>query len=281
MRRLAAAGLLLIAANLSAADRKVDVGGGRKLFLHCSDRVSNGPTVLLLAGGGGTSEAWSEVQPAVSKFAHVCSYDYAGLGRSDKVQGMQTATGKVNDLLALLKAAELPKPYILAGHSFGGLYARMLASQIPNEIAGIVLIDSSHEEQIWRMAKASTTLQAREWGPNWNKPEIMQHLGFYAPETRSTWVLDVPLIVIEHGRNLPNPFVPRPGSVIDQKEFRRIEDAWHDLQVDLAGRSRFGELREAAHSDHLIPRDQPKIVIDSIRDVMAAVKRNSVASPKQ
>ncbi|MEO8026379.1 MAG: alpha/beta hydrolase family protein [Bryobacteraceae bacterium] len=272
MRLRPAAFALLVCSIFSAnaADRRVDIGG-RKLFLQCSDKVKTGPTVILIAGGGGTTEAWSRVQPAVSKFARVCSYDYAGLGHSDAIKGRQTALGFVTDLRALLQAADLPKPYVLAGHSFGGLYARMLSAQIPNDIAGMVLIDSSHEEQIWRMAKASTTLQEREWGPNWNKPEIMKHLGFYPPGEQSTWHLDVPLIVIEHGRNLPNPFAPRPGNVIDHKEFRRIEDAWHELQVDLAGRSKFGELREAAHSDHPVPFQQPKIIVEAIRDVLARI----------
>ncbi len=269
-RKRTGALLLLIATALCAGDRKVDIGG-HKLYLHCSGRPEAGPTALLLAGGGATTDAWSLVQPAVSKFAHVCSFDYAGLGSSDRASGNQTAAGRVADLRALLAAANLPKPYLLAGHSFGGLYARMLAAQIPDEIAGIVLIDSSHEEQIWQLAKASTRLLEREWGPNWNKPGVMKYLGFYPPEEPLAWRLDVPLIVIEHGRNLPNPFVPRPGNVIDQKEFRRIEEVWHGLQVDLAGRSKYGELREAAKSDHLIPRDQPRIVIDAIRDMLARV----------
>ena len=126
----------------------VDVGGYR-LHINCSGE--GGPTVVLDAGMGCNALAWALVQPAVSKFTHSCSYDRAGNGWSDESPLERTSQNIVDELHMLLKNAKVPGPYILVGHSFGGPNVLLYANQYPDEIAGIVLVDSSHEDQLDKM----------------------------------------------------------------------------------------------------------------------------------
>jgi pimeloyl-ACP methyl ester carboxylesterase len=118
----------------------VDVGPYR-LHLECTG--SRGPTVILEPGGGGSAASMGLITPAVARDSRVCVYDRAGRGWSDPAaippDGAQIAT----DLHRLLDRAHVPGPYVLAGHSFGGLYVRTYASMYPEEVAGLVLVDST------------------------------------------------------------------------------------------------------------------------------------------
>jgi pimeloyl-ACP methyl ester carboxylesterase len=121
--------------------RMLDVGGRR---LHVYETGQGSPTVLLEAGIAATSLSWRPVQDAIARFARVASYDRAGLGWSDAASTL-TLSQQVDDLHALL--AELPPPYILVGHSFGGLIIRAYAGRYPTEIAGLVLVDALRPEE--------------------------------------------------------------------------------------------------------------------------------------
>lgn len=121
----------------------VDVGGYR-LHLHCTGRGE--PTVVLIAGSGDFSFDWSLVQPGVSRFARVCSYDRAGLAWSDPGPTPRTMRQDAYELHTLLRAAGIKSPYVLVGHSIGGLIARVYGEQYPKEVAGMVLVDPTHED---------------------------------------------------------------------------------------------------------------------------------------
>ena len=111
--------------------------------------------IILEAGTGDTSEVWSAVQTEVERFANVCSYDRLGLGRSDKLAVAHTADEIVADLHGLLHAASIREPYVLVAHSIGGIYTRKYADLYPAEVAGVVLVDSAHEEQFTCVAQIS------------------------------------------------------------------------------------------------------------------------------
>ena len=125
--------------------KMIDVGGYR---LHMQDAGTGAPTVILDAGCGCNSLDWSLVQPEIAKFARVISYDRAGYGCSDASPHPRTSEVMVNELHTLLRNARVPTPYILVGHSLGGINMRLFASCYPDEVAGIVLVDSSHENQL-------------------------------------------------------------------------------------------------------------------------------------
>lgn len=122
----------------------VDVNGHR-MHLYCTGQGE--PTVLFEAGFGDLSLTFSWVQEKLSATTRVCSYDRAGLGWSEPTPGPRTGAQMVTELEALLKAADEPGPYVLAGHSMGGLLALLFAEQNPDDVVGVVLIDSSHPAQ--------------------------------------------------------------------------------------------------------------------------------------
>jgi len=99
---------------------------------------------------GETGLLWSLVQPAVAQLTRACVYDRAGLGWSDPSPRPRTAALMVEELHALLATAEIPGPYVLVGHSLGGLLVRLYAARYPQEVTGLVLVDSAHEQQYRR-----------------------------------------------------------------------------------------------------------------------------------
>jgi pimeloyl-ACP methyl ester carboxylesterase len=126
----------------------VDGRGGHQLHINCVGQGS--PTVILEARNLGMSADWVRVQQEVSDTTRVCAYDRAGLGWSEPGPEPRDAKQISGELHALLANAGIEGPYVLVGHSYGGLYARMYAARYPNEVAGVVLVDSSHPEQFTR-----------------------------------------------------------------------------------------------------------------------------------
>jgi pimeloyl-ACP methyl ester carboxylesterase len=125
--------------------------GGRDLHLYClGENVDGRPTVILETLSGGISAYWGWVQPELARVTRVCSYDRAGRAWSDPASEPLTLQGTASDLHALLQAAGVPPPYVLAGHSIGGLYARQFAADYPGEVVGVALVDSAHPLQFER-----------------------------------------------------------------------------------------------------------------------------------
>lgn len=116
--------------------------------LHVVCMGNGSPTVILEAGAGDNLATWKKVQPKIAEFTRVCSYSRAGLGKS--TGQLQSAENVANDLHALLNSSEIkthsPAPYILVGHSFGGIYNRYYLDKFPKDVAGMVLIDATPEE---------------------------------------------------------------------------------------------------------------------------------------
>ena len=104
-------------------------------------------TVVLESGISASSLSWARVQSEVSRFARVCSYDRAGFGWSDRRSGERTPGRLAQELNLMLNATELKPPYLLVGHSFGGLIVRAYAAQFPNEVCGMVLLDALHPSE--------------------------------------------------------------------------------------------------------------------------------------
>jgi pimeloyl-ACP methyl ester carboxylesterase len=161
-----------------------DVGGGRRLYLECRGPGgaggAGGPTVVLEAGAFNSGAIWDAgalppgaagpaVLPGSAAFARVCAYDRPGTladpsdpatrSRSDPAPLPRTAQDVVTDLHALLRAARVPGPYVLVGHSLGGPFVRLYAATHPEEVAGLVLVDASHEEQNARLRALLTPEQ--------------------------------------------------------------------------------------------------------------------------
>jgi pimeloyl-ACP methyl ester carboxylesterase len=125
----------------------VDVGG-YSLHINCMGQGS--PTVILEGGLAEASPFWGWVQPGAATTTRVCAYDRAGLGWSAPSPKPRDASTMAEELHTLLQRAKVAGPYVLVGHSFGGKYVRLFAAQYPSDIAGVVLVDSSHPDQFAR-----------------------------------------------------------------------------------------------------------------------------------
>ena len=138
--------------------RLVSVGHHR-LHIRCDG--DGGPPVVFDAALGGSSLSWSLVQPAVARFTRACSYDRAGFGWSDAGPLPRTAGRIADELHELLRAAAVPPPYVLVGHSYGGLVTRLYASRHPNDVAGLVLIEPAIPEEWTNPSDEQRALIAR------------------------------------------------------------------------------------------------------------------------
>ena len=270
----------------------VDIGDGRRLFLEC--RGTGSPTVILEAGAGNNGQTWDTagltagakqraVLPGVATFTRVCAYDRPGtildaehVSRSDPAPMPRTAAEIVADLHALLSAAATPGPYVLVGHSFGGLVVRRYAAIYPDDVAGMVLVDAAHEDYYATQQELLTPTQRQEMtalaeqGP----PDLAGYVdrerldtATSASEMRQALsqapLRPMPLIVLTHGR----PWAWPAGYPADN-----LEAAWKPLQEQLAAQSPESRLIVAEQSGHFIPGDQPGLVVDAIRQVVDAVR---------
>jgi len=237
------------------------------MFLECSGDPAAGPTVIVANGKGlGAADAWALVQQKVPPSIRTCSYDAVGAGRSDHVPSphpeLRPIDQVVSEMHSLFQAARLKQSYVLVGASAGGILIRRYQQQYPHEIAGLVFVDSAHEEQEWRMAAIS-----KELDPNWNNPEFLRENGFLPDHQKLTWHADIPLIVLE--RTEKPPCSAFPG--LSQQQCDALNDEWHNHQVDLAARSKYGQLRSVAGSGHFMHQQRPDAIADAVREVVHQV----------
>ncbi len=248
----------------------VQLPNGQKMFLECSGVPSAGPTVILANGRGlVTADAWALVQQKLPSSIRVCSYDAIGAGRSDHVQESPQSHSidqVVAEMHSLFQAAGLKQPYVLVGASAGGILVRRYQQTYPHEVGGLVFVDSSHEEMEWRDAAISPQMN-----PNWNDPAFLRGNGFLPDHQRLTWRADIPLIDLERSEKIPLSAFPS----LTQQQVDALNEQWHSFQVDLAGRSRYGEYRLVAGSGHMMHRQKPEAIADAIRDVVTQVGAES------
>jgi len=237
--------------------------GGYKLWLSCRGRGS--PTVVMDSGLSQSSSDWSLVQPDVSKFTRACVYDRAGLGRSDIGPAPRTSAQTMKELHTLLAAAEVQGPYVMVGQAEGGLNVQLFAKLYKNEVAGLVLVDAVHPDLDARYIAILTPEQEqeREAGINQNREHATyEDTHESGAQVRAAGPLPkVPLVVLRHGLNLPQP----PGWPVEA-----IERIWLQMQEELAAMVPGGKLVVAEQSRHSIEISQPDLVVQAIRDVIAA-----------
>jgi pimeloyl-ACP methyl ester carboxylesterase len=135
--------------------------GGYRMHIYCQGaRAAGSPTVVLEAAHAEPGLTWASVQPEVAKFTRVVSYDRAGQGWSEPSPKLRTADNIVDELHTLLAWTGIEPPYVLVGHSTGGMYVRLYAHEHPDEVVGMVLVGAAHEEQFARMPGAIAKKQA-------------------------------------------------------------------------------------------------------------------------
>lgn len=158
----------------------IDIGG-RRMHMVCAGADSAKPTVVFESGAFGFSADWSIVQSRLAaEGLRGCAYDRAGLGFSDPGPLPRDAMNITDDLQAMLKAAHVPGPYVLVSHSMAGLYVRLFAVRHPDEVAGLVLVDSTTPEAIDDRTTAAYVVgftrgsRAAAWAASWGFLKILR-----------------------------------------------------------------------------------------------------------
>lgn len=242
---------------------QIETGGGKR-FLHCVGEGS--PTVLLESDTSGmTTGDWRDVQRQIARFTRVCSYDRANVGQSSVVAGPRTIQQMANDLATLLHDARVPGPYVLASFGFGGLVDRLYASQHPDEIAGIVLIDPLSEdlEARWQ-ALVPPEFWSQRVNTLWQgNPEQIAFDESFAQMRAADPLPDVPTIVLVH-----DPASLGAGLIPDGWPAAALEPVWQELVAAQATLTAGGALIVAKSSGHDIVADAPDKVVWAIRSVV-------------
>ena len=172
---------------------------GRRLLLHQSG--SGGPAVVFLAGGGAVGLDYLNVQQRAAELTTSVIYDRAGTGWSDSVDLPRALVEVTDELRALLRVAEVPPPYVMVGHSLGGLYARHYAQRFSSEVSGLVLLDPAHEEYNAYMPKELVDLWAA-WDTSEALPEELpaELIQFYRAlfeQEMTDWPEEIRQVLIE------------------------------------------------------------------------------------
>jgi pimeloyl-ACP methyl ester carboxylesterase len=236
------------------------------------------------------------VLPTVAAFTRVCAYDRPGIAlsvnpathpsaladrpwpsRSDPAPMPRAAGDVVADLHALLQAARIPGPYVLVGHSFGGLVVRLYASTYPDEVVGMVLVDAAHEEiyPAWEallgptrwadlMARTAQPPAGLEGYQDFERLDLNESVAQGRQARASRPLQPMPLAVLTHGR----PF----EALVPDWPRDAFERLWLGMQQDLATLVPQARLTIASQSGHGIQQDQPALVIEAIRQVVAGVR---------
>ncbi len=273
----------------------VELGGGRKMYLKCSGGGS--PTVVLVGGLRASADDWSisnkskpTVFSEVGKFTRVCACDRPGTpvgekpSRSDPVPQPSTAKDAVADLHALLSASGKAGPYVLVGHSYGGLIVRLYASTYPKDVSGLVLIDALSEG-----------LQDAETPQQWAiqrkliQNDDPENLALYPAleridvdrscyQIRAAPALHpMPIVVLSADR----PWGPQVPSMIAAgklpadipPDFGYVTDAAQKKAQERLAKLVPNEKHITnTNSGHEIHKEQPQLVIDAIREVVEAVR---------
>lgn len=297
----------------------IDIGGYK---LHINSSGQGKPVVILDSSIGDGSYNWDVVQKDVAMFARVCSYDRAGLGWSESSPRPRTSQAIVDELHTLLKNAHIDPPYILVGHSFGGINMRLYANTYPEDIFGVVLVDASHEKNAERQAalnqifpqpkptffesilqyiqESATAMSIVSYtgiARLYLKATISNNGVILAKESTVKALLaanneaqkfkesckqledtcntleDKPLIVISAGKKQNNVHENRKEEVAARNQ------VWISCQLDLVSKSSQSKHIIAEKSGHMVNEDQPEIIVEAIRCMVAEYNRKNIGYP--
>jgi pimeloyl-ACP methyl ester carboxylesterase len=239
--------------------------GGFALWMHCEGDGS--PTVVFDAGLSTSSTAWDSVAPGVADRTRTCVYDRAGVGNSEPRPAgspQATAGSMAKELSALLAAAGERGPYVVVGHSYGGMVAQLFADQSGSDVAGVVLVDSASAPELLNPT------WIRWFGPDfmrWDDGPARVDLRASKKELQSVSGLNAPLIVLTQNYR---------GDDSATKAFRR---SWDSMQARLAAWSDDSVHVVAADSGHFIPEDAPGLIVASVDEVLTAVRSGDPLLP--
>ena len=256
----------------------------------------------MILQAGHISLTWMSVFSEIAELTRVCTYDRPGWGWSEPASSPRTAEMIVQELRMLLQAADIKPPYVLAGHSFGGLLMQLYAARYPDDFEGIVLVDSSHPDQAQRtsdLQELDTVAKALKIvGPLGLARMLLPVAPAGDPTSRDSTVIALEKDLLMTNRTLRTivaelsvmrqsllqvadssvDFGDKPLVVLTQG--RRRPEFWQQMQEDLSRLSRSSDWRVIDDAGHFIHHDRPDVVVDAIRRVLEQIEANpSGASP--
>lgn len=231
-------------------------------YLRVERKGESGPTVVFDSGLSQILDTWGSIPDQVAARTGVIVYERAGVGESDPIDSVRTSREVVEDLHSLLENTGAAKPYILVGHSFGGMNVRLFASRYPDEVAGLLLIDASHEEQFTRYAELMPTDQRvrflrHERGENLERVNMLAS----GRQLRAARLRPMPAIVLT------------AGAERGKAAFNERERAHQEFQAELVRLVPGSRQIIADKSGHFIQQDQPDLVLESIFELTAKAER--------
>ena len=252
----------------------VDVGGRR-----LSVAISGGgnPTVILETGLGAESSEWGAVERLLADEFRIVRYDRANRGASDPAPRPRRASDMLADLRNMLRAKRIGPPYVLVGHSFGGLLMRLFAAKYSGEVAGLVLVDSVHPDQFETFAPSFPpptpnepkdlaqvrTLYQGGWRDPASTVEGIDFRASFAEAPMTQMLGDLPMQVIVAGTMLNQNAVPAA--------FRSgLQSQWEGLQEQFVKLSTSAVRVDVPESSHFVQRDDPQSIVAAVRSVVAA-----------
>ncbi|AIQ18183.1 alpha/beta hydrolase [Paenibacillus sp. FSL H7-0357] len=287
----------------------VDAGGYK---LHINKLGQGSPTIILESGSGETSLSWRDIPEKLSEFATVVSYDRAGYAWSEKAPTARTGENIVRELHTALEREGIDGPYLLVGHSLGGMYARLFADTYRDEVAGMVLIDARPEDDE-RETKPILTAEKFAGNPPATVLQVLKLSGamrifqdvlldgLVAKEDRGQFinVISKPSFFkakeqegnLAHttedairGQNLgslPVRILSRgipqdyAGFGFSEAAGKKLEDIWQKGQRKMLDLSTDSKQTVATHSGHMIIHDEPDLVIQTIRSLLTQLQSPS------
>ena len=275
----------------------VDISGGRKMYLEC--RGTGSPTVFIVPGGKAAADDWTKESPVfsdVAKFTRVCAYDRPGTpladgspSRSDPVPMPITVADSVADIHALVAAAKIETLFVIVGHSYGGLIVRLYAMTYPDDVDGMVLVDAlseflraaetpeewAHQKVILdgdltETLKLYPDIERADADPSFDEllaAPPLRPMSLVVLSADHPWGPLVPGFIADG--SLPPDTPPDIGYVTDR--------AQKEAQANLAALVPGARHVINTDSGHEIHKDQPQLVLDSIRDVVAAVREGKTS----
>ena len=262
--------------------------GFQTMYIDCMGNKS--PTVLIDVGIAGSSASWYKIAQTLSNDIRVCLYDRAGYGWSDPGRGERTTATIAHELNLLINKAEIPGPFVLVGHSFGGFTARYLAARFPKNVVGLVLVDSSHPDQIYRLSaldkvKQKSLVTGRKNLPPEDFSEFERKWYFLNSSRKATFAQMGELkyfkesaYQVKHSgpiKNIPVAVLSRGIGQLPELNGVSLENEWQDMQKDLLKLSRNSWHLIVADSGHEIHKEAPNHVIENILKVVRKSKNSA------
>lgn len=256
--------------------------GGRRLAYTVMG--SGSPVVVLESAFGAPGSTWETVLPAIADFARVICYDRPGLGESERAEPPRKLTDFVRDLKGLLDSLGIPGPFLLVGNSFGGYIVRYFAYQHPNQVAGLVLIESSHPDSARRMLEVMpppapndsdfikemrASLISREPEEPGDNIEGIDFSACDDQASEASSLGDLPLVVIaaaNHAKDEGDPI--NDPALVEPILAAAFERQHLATQAELTRLSSRGRFVTAQESGHFVHRYEPDLVVGILKEMV-------------